>query len=203
MPKFKKSNRTVDKGELACTKTDGIKYDFNSFAFPLKIWIKELRFQQTELRILINKLNNDYNPRIPKKAKEKNRVLESARKLSDAKDNIIDLFKKGIFPYKDNAFKTTEEESEEESEKESQEKKLEKIKDDHKKFIKYIEDESKGIIYDLFKNYFNFIVPSALPKKIYETKDKKKNNELAELIKNRCSDLKDDIKKMSEDEKEA
>ena len=166
MPKFKKSNRTVDKGELACTKTDGIKYDFSSFAFPLKIWIKELRFQQTELRILINKLNNDYNPRIPKKAKEKNRVLESARKLSDAKDNIIDLFKKGIFPYKDNAFKTTEEESEEESEKESQEKKLEKIKDDHKKFIKYIEDESKGIIYDLFKNYFNFIVPSALPKKI-------------------------------------
>ena len=40
-------------------------------------------------------------------------------------------------------------------------------------------------------------------KKLYETKDKKKNNELAELIKNRCSDLKDDIKKMSEDEKEA
>ena len=186
VPNFKKSDRTLDKAELVCTKTDGTKYDFNRFALPLKIWIKELRFQQIELRILINKLNIDYNPRIPNKAKEKNRVLESARKLPDAKDDIIDLFKKGIFPYKDNAFKTTEEESEEESEKESEENKLEKIKDDHKTFIRCIEDESKGINYDLFKDYFSFIVPSALPKKLYETKDKKKNNKLAELIKNRC-----------------
>ena len=40
-----------------------------------------------------------------KKAKEKNRVSESARKLSDARDNIIDLFEKGTFPYKANASK--------------------------------------------------------------------------------------------------
>ena len=37
------------------------------------------------LRILINKLNNGHNPRRPKKAKEKNNVLESARKLLDAR----------------------------------------------------------------------------------------------------------------------
>ena len=30
----------------------------------------------------------------------------------------------------------------------------------------------------LFKDYFNILVPSALAKKLYETKDKKKNNEL-------------------------
>ena len=30
--------------------------------------------------------------------------------------------------------------------------------------------------YDLFKDYFNFLVPNALAKKIYETKKKKKNN---------------------------
>ena len=40
-----------------------------------------------------------------------------------------------------NAFKIKEEESEEES----GENKLEKIKDDYKKFVKYIEDKSKGI----------------------------------------------------------
>ena len=34
-----------------------------------------------------------------KKIEEKNRVLESAIKLSDARDDIIDLFRKGIFPY--------------------------------------------------------------------------------------------------------
>ena len=53
----------------------------------------------------------------------------------------------------------------------------------------------------MFKDYFDFLVPSAWAKKLYETKDKKKKNELAELIKNRWSDLQDEIKKISEDEK--
>ena len=117
VPKFKKIDRTLDKAELVCTKTDGTKYDFNRFALPLKfiekihnyeITLDEAIEEQTELRILINKLNNDYNPRNTKKAKEKNRVLESARKLSDARDEIINLFEKGIFPYEDNTFKTKE-----------------------------------------------------------------------------------------------
>ena len=47
------------------------------------------------------------------KIEEKNRVLKSAKKLSDARDDIIDLFEKGTFPYKGNVFKTKEEESEE------------------------------------------------------------------------------------------
>ena len=59
---------------------------------------------------MINKLNNDYNPRSTKKANKKNRVLESARKLSDARDEIINLFEKGTFPYKGNVFKTKEKE---------------------------------------------------------------------------------------------
>ena len=59
-----------------------------------------------------------------KKIEKKNRVLKSARKLSGARDNIINLFEKGTFPYKGNVFRTKEEESEEESE----ENKLEKIK---------------------------------------------------------------------------
>ena len=54
----------------------------------------------------------------------------------------------------------------------------------------------------MFKEYFNFEVPSALAKKLFETKDKKENNELVELIRVRWSNLKDEIEKMSEDEKE-
>ena len=46
-------------------------------------------------------------------------------------------------------------------------------------------EESKGMNYDLFKNYFNFLVPSALAKKLYETKDKEKNNDLEGAIKDR------------------
>ena len=54
----------------------------------------------------------------------------------------------------------------------------------------------------MFRDYFNFPVPSALAKKIYETKNKNKNNELVEAIKSRWNNLKDEIKKMSADEKE-
>ena len=136
----------------------------------------------------------------PKKIEEKNRILKSARKLSDARDDIIDLFEKGTLPYKGSAFKTKKEESEEESEKELEEKKLEKIKDDYKKSFKYIDDESKDISYKLFKKHFNFEVPTVSAKKLYEKKDKKKNNNLVKLIKVRWSNLKDEIKKMFKEE---
>ena len=52
----------------------------------------------------------------------------------------------------------------------------------------------------MFKDYFDLVVPSALAKKLYEAKNKNKNNELVELIKVRWSNLKDVIEKMSEDE---
>ena len=82
------------------------------------------------------------------------------------RDNIIDLFENGTFPYKGNVFKTKEEESEE--------NKLKKIKDDYKIFFKYVEDESKDISYELFQEYFNFEVSSTLEKK-NNTKNKKES----------------------------
>ena len=122
---------------------------------------------------------------VQKKIEEKNRVLKPAKKLSDARDDIIDLFEKGTFPYKGNVFKTKEEES-----------KKERIK----KFIKYIEDESKGINYELFKKYFYASVPTALARKLYKAKDKKENNELVNVIKSELINLKEEIEKMFEEE---
>ena len=72
--------------------------------------------------------------------------------MLDARKDI-GFFKKGTVPYKSNVFKTKEEISEEESEEERV-----------KKFIEYIDKESKNINYDLFKDYFNTVVPSALAK---------------------------------------
>ena len=40
--------------------------------------------------------------------------------------------------------------------------------------MKYTENQSNGINYNLFKGYFNFVVPSALAKKNYEMKNNKK-----------------------------
>ena len=56
------------------------------------------------------------------------------------------------------------------------------------------------IYWEWIKNYFDLVVTSALAKKLYEAKNKNKNNELVELIKVRWSNLKDVIEKMSEDE---
>ena len=67
-----------------------------------EVTLDDARNYQTELRILTNKLNNNYNPRNnnkKKKTKEKNSVLESARKLLDAGKDIIGFFEKGTFPY--------------------------------------------------------------------------------------------------------
>ena len=102
-----------------------------------------------------------------------------------ARENIIGFFEKGIFPFKGNVFKTKEEKSEE-------------IKEETKEgfinnAIALIERESKDINNDLFKTYFNFLAPIDLAKKLFETKDKKKNSELVEEIKNRWSNLKDEI----------
>ena len=113
LPKFRKIDRELEKAELVCTKTDGTKYSFNRFLLPYKfigkiynyeVTLDEAINSQTELKIFINKLNN-YNPTKIGKTEEKTRVLESARKLSDAKGKIINLFEKGIFQYKDKIFK--------------------------------------------------------------------------------------------------
>ena len=150
LSEFDKIDKTLDKAELVCTKADKTKYKFNIFALPLKfikkiynyeITLNETIEEQADLKELIRKLN-DYGPRISKKKiEEKNRVLESAEKLFYARDNIIDLFDKETFLCRGNIFKTKEEESEE--------NKLEKIRDVYKNFFKYIEDESKGINYEL------------------------------------------------------
>ena len=119
---------------------------------------------------------------IQKKTKEKKRVLESARKLQDARKDIIDLFEKGIFPYRGNVFKTKEESEE-------------------NKFFEHIKNKTKDIDYSLFY-YFDFVETIDLAKKLFEIKDKKKTNGFVEEIKNRWSKLKDKIKEMSENEKE-
>ena len=71
-------DETLDNAELVCTKTDVTKNDFNRFQFPLKfiekiqnyeITLDEARNNETELRILISKLNNEYNPKTSKKNK--------------------------------------------------------------------------------------------------------------------------------------
>ena len=60
--------------------------------------------------------------------------------------------------------------------------------------------KEKGINRELFKNYFNFQMPTAMLKALNNLYDRKKNNQLMNKIKSGLSDLENEIKKMSEDE---
>ena len=57
-----------------------------------------------------------------------------------------------------------------------------------------------GINRELFKKYFNFKMPTAMIKVLYNLNDKKKNNKWMNIIKGGLSDLKNGIERMSEDE---
>ena len=86
------------------------KYDFSKFTFPLKfaskiynydLTLQKAQDNQQELKTLINKLNKNYNPQKKLKMKEKDDTLYSAKKLHAIKNEIINAFNKGIFPYID------------------------------------------------------------------------------------------------------
>ena len=172
---------------------------FASRIYNKDFTLQEVEDDQIKLKILINKLNNDYSPTNKMKNKEKEDTLKSAKKLFSIREEIIRAFKRGTFPYIDGikVDEESEEESEEESKKESEK---ESEESEENKIFKYIENKWEGINYVLFETHFSFVVPSALAKKLFETKDKKKSSNLVKEIKNRWSNLKDEIKKMSKNE---
>ena len=152
--------------------------------------LKKAENNQQELIIRINKLNNEYNPRKQINIKGKTNVIESAKKFYSIRKEIINVFKRGIFPYKDGFW--IEEESEEEKEKKQH---------DFKKFIEHIENESKRMSYDFFTEYFKHTVPSVSAKELYKTRNRKKNSNLVNNIKNTLRELKEEIKNIGEDQK--
>ena len=163
-----KEKNDIDPEKFVCVKADKAIFNFNKFKISLdlasniyrsKKLLKDAENKQ-QIKILLNKLRK-YNPSKSKKIKAREETLSAAEKLLNNRQDVIDAFKTGIFPHKESQ---TKEESEEESEKK---------KDDFKRFIDYIETESKDLSHDLFKEHFDFVVPSALEKKLYETKDKR------------------------------
>ena len=50
----------------------------------------------------------------------------------------------------------------------------------------------------MFEKYFYASVPTVLAQKLFETKNKNKNNDFVNVIKSGLRDLKDEIEKMSE-----
>ena len=68
--------------------------------------------------------------------------------------------------------------------------------------IKQIIDEETDTNEKLFNRYFKFQRPSDMLMLLNKTKNKTRNNELVSVINSGLKDLKEEIKKMSEAEKE-
>ena len=130
MEKIKVIDDWLETAQLICTNTDGkTKYEFNKFPSLLKfatkiyrhdLMLQEARDDQQKSQILINKLNNNYNPTNLTKIKEKNDTLKSAKKLYFIREEIINAFKKGIFLYIDGfqVEKETDEDTDEDTDEE-------------------------------------------------------------------------------------
>ena len=111
MDNIKVTDRWLENPQLICRKTDGeTTYNFTKFIFSLKfalkIYCRDLTLQkakddQKELKILINKLKNNYNPTNLTKIKAKDDILKSVKILYSIRKEIIDAFKKGVFLYID------------------------------------------------------------------------------------------------------
>ena len=99
-------------------------------------------------------------------------------------------------------------ESEEEKEQQTSKKPDKKeppekpTKDDLNKFNKWINQNETGMNHKFFKKHFDFQRPSAMLKTVYNTNDKKKNNDLVNVNESGLSDLKNELENMSEEEKE-
>ena len=130
--------------------------------------------------VIYKKLNNETSDR-------NKDIFQEAKKLFDLR---VEIYKKLVLEEKNLKFEKSVGET----------VKLRNQKD--KKFIEHIENKSKTINYNLFKEYFNFESPTVLTKQLYKIKNKKKNNESVNVIKSGLIDLKDEHEKMSEDEKE-
>ena len=135
------------------------------------LMLQEARDDQQKLKILINKLNNNYNPTNITKIKEKNDTLKSAKKLFFIREDIINAFKKGNFCYID-GFQE------------------EKTKADANAFNEQIIKEETDINTELFKKHFNFQRPSDMLKSLYKV-NTNQNNELVNVIN---SGLRDSIR---------
>ena len=122
---------------------------------------------------------------------------------------------KKLFYYKklrladDYQYKSEEEEEEEEEKEQQTSKKPDKneplkksAKDYWIKFNEWVNEKERGINNEILQKLFKYQRPSGMLKDLYKINDKCRNNDLVNVIKGGLSDLKNEIKNISEEEKE-
>ena len=141
----------------------------------------------------------NYSPKHDKYVTLKNNLVDNASKFYKGREKIIEGFKNRVFPFYYD--REHEERMKYEEEEKEQEEKQKPTKDDLIALNKRIIDEEIDLNEELFKKYFKIQRPSDMLMYL-KTNDKEKNNELVNMINSGLKDLKEEIKKMLEKEKE-
>ena len=193
---IKVMKKNVDYRKLKIRGGNNVDCDFSDYK-TFKELFRELYYKKSTIDYVERKQYEitgvmgalkDYAPRDNKYVEAKNKLLNNVEIFYKGREKIIEEFKNKIFPlYYNEAYEhqmKAQREIEEQEEQEEQEEK-QKEQSEESKFLKYIKNKAESISYLLFNYYFNFKQPSDLPKKLFEIKDKKKNDDFVEEIKNR------------------
>ena len=130
--------------------------------------------------------------------KAKNKLLSNAKYFYKGREKIIEGFKNGIFPLNYN-----EEEGQTRYEEEENNIRNKNGLIDYKRLERLIDLKNKGTNDKLVWKYFQVQDLGALLEKLKKSKSNTKRNDIqVALIKNGLTDLKEEIKDMSEQEKE-
>ena len=157
--------------------------NFISDIYNGKMLLKEAEFKQ-KIQKKKEYLQFNYKPKNEKEEKEIYIVLMQVNNLLEYRNKITDAFKNGTFSFQ--YFKK------------SDDPEYKYVLEDVKKFAQEIESMSEKINLSLFEEFFESSSPANCAKMLINTKNLDKKKEFVKEIKDRISDLKERIKKMSE-----
>ena len=171
MDKIEDADNDIDKDKLAFNfNIFRTTLDFLSAIYNGKTSLREAEFSQRNLEKKIEELN-DYR---------------SEHDMLKYRDKIVEAFK-------DDTFSS-------EHLKKSDDFAYDYVLEDLNKFIQKIELISENINLSLFEDFFESASPADYAKKLINVKDSNENKVIVAGIKDKISDLKDRIKKMSKKE---
>ena len=138
----------------------------------------------------LNEFENDIDEKEQTEptTEKKDMVLKNAMMLYEGMKIITDAIKNKLFRPNFNPNFSLHEESNEEN---SEEPKT--YEDDERDLNNFIENKEEDINCNLFKKHFSFQKPIDMLKKLTETKSKKDNKKLVDVIKSRLKDLNKEI----------
>ena len=202
---IKTIQKNVNYRKLKTKGGNSVDYDFSDYKtfkelfrdlYYRDITIDEVESKHDEFNTVLHVLKK-YSPKHDKYVTLKNNLVDHASRFYKGREKTIEGFKNGVFPFcYDRGHEERMEFEEEEEEKEQKE-----TKTDIDEFSKYITGKETDINKELFKRYFGFQKPSDIFKALNNINDIEKNNKLVSMISSELKDLKEDIIKMSKQER--